>query len=363
MALYYIIFITSYLLCIFDFTESRSVKFLVYFSFCTLVTLIVGFREVGIDNDSVAYQEMFGSYTNSTFDQIIAGGYGYVEKGYVFLNKLIALLGGNYRILFIVMAIVTALFNYIFFWKKSDYFFLSLLFYISFFYLYRDFTQIRYGLSAAICMWSTYYFFKKQYFYTILTFILALGFHNSAVILPLAILIIRLFRSQIWYVVIPIPCIFIGKLLTLQLLFSVFGNGTDHMDIYLKDESLGSASISLVGYCICLLYFFLVNFKVEHLNKESFLIRTGDFYFKLVSIAVAMNFLFINISIFQRFSFILFQFSSILISITISLMAERVRERYLFVIYYFFIASFFLFYGMRMINVDLVRPYNLPFYD
>lgn len=363
MILYYFIFITSYLLCIFDFAESKSVKFLAYFSFCTIITLIVGFREVGIDNDSVAYQEMFGSYSNSTFEQIIAGGYGYVEKGYVFLNRGIAMLGGSYRMLFIIMAIATAMFNYSFFWKKSDYFFLSLLFYISFFYLYRDFTQIRYGLSAAICMWSMYYYFKKQYIYSIITFIIALGFHNSAIILLLAIPIVRLVKSPIWYIIVPIPCFFIGKLLTLQLLFSVFGNGTDHMDIYLKDESLGSASISLVGYCICFLYFLLINFKGEHLNKDSLLIRTGDFYFKLVAIAVAMNFLFINISIFQRFSFILFQFASILIANTISLMSERVKERYLFLIYYFFIASFFLFYGMRMINVDLVRPYNFPFYD
>lgn len=363
MILYYIIFITSYLFCLFDFAASRSIKFLVYLCFCTCITLIVGFREVGLDNDSIAYQEMFGMYRNSTFDQIIAGGYGYAERGYVFLNRFIALLGGNYRVLFVVMAIATALVNYSYFWKKSDYLFLSLLFYISFFYLYRDFTQIRYALSAAICLWSMNYYFNKQYIYALITFILAIGFHNSAIILLLAILILRLFKSDIWYIIVPIPCIFIGKLLTLPLLFSVFGNGTDHMDIYLKDESLGSASISLVGYCLCLLYFFLTNYKASSLDSDSALIKTGDYNFKLVSIAVAMNFLFINISIFQRFSFILFQFAALLIAIIISLIGERVKERYLFLIFYLLIASFLLFYGLRMINVDLVRPYNFSFYD
>ncbi len=358
MAVYYVIFTISYLLCIFDFAESKITKFLIYFSFCACITLIVGFRAVNVDNDSALYQEMFGSYAESSVNQILAGGYGYVEKGYVFLNKIVAVLGGNYRVLFIVMATATALFNYIFFWKKSDYIFLSLLFYISFFYLYRDFTQIRYGLSAAICMWSLYYYFNRKYLYSILTFILAVSFHNAAVILPVAILISRLFKSHIWYVVVPIPCIFIGKILTLQLLFSIFGNGTDHMNIYLKDESLGSASISLVGYCICLFYYFLINYKKAHLDKGSLLIQTGNFYFKLVSMAIAINFLFINISVFQRFSFILFQFSSILISISISLMAERVKERYLFLIYYFLIASFLLFYGIRMIDVELIRPYE-----
>lgn len=363
MILYFIIFITSYLLCIFDFTESKSTRFLVYFSFCVLITMIVGFREVDVDNDSALYREMFVSYGNSSFAQIMAGGYGYVEKGYVFLNKFIALLGGNYRVLFIFMAVATALSNYIFFWKKSSYIFLSLLFYISFFYLYRDFTQIRYGLSAAICMWSMYYYFDKRYSYTILTFILAVSFHNAAVILPLAILIIRLFKSHIWYIVVPIPCFFIGKIVSLQLLFSLFGSGTDHMNIYLKDESLGSASISLVGYGICLLYYFLTNFKRSHLDNGSYLLQIGNFYFKLVAMAVAINFLFINISVFQRFSFILFQFASILISVIISLMTERIKERYLFLIYYFLIASFFLFYGIRMINEELIRPYNLPLYD
>ncbi|MGB3065730.1 EpsG family protein [Sphingobacterium thalpophilum] len=363
MALYYLVFAVSYLLCIFDFIKSESIKALTFFSFCAVITMLVAFREVGIDNDSVAYQEMFGSYANATFDDIIAGGYGYVEKGYVFLNKLIAILGGNYRVLFVIMALTTALVNYMFFWRKSDFPFITLLFYISFFYLYRDFTQIRYGLSAAICMWSAYYFFKKRYLQTFVTFVVALSFHNSAVIMPLALLITQLFKNQFWYIVVPLPCIFIGKILTLSLLFSIFGHGPDHMDIYLHDDSLGSASISLVGYCICLLYYFLVHYKGANLDKDTLILRSGDYYFKLVSIAVSINFLFINISIFQRFSFILFQFAGLLISITIALMAERIRERYIFLIYYFFIATFFILYGMRMINADLIRPYNLPFYD
>lgn len=357
MVLYYAIFLISYVLCVFDFVESRLGKLCVYLVFCTFITLIVGFREVGIDNDSEAYQDMFDFYRTSTFMQIIEGGYGYVEKGYVFLNKIISLVGGNHRILFLVMAIFTALFNYIFFWKKSSYVFLSILFYISFFYLYRDFTQIRYGLCAAICMWAISLFLSKKYFQSLFTILVAISFHNSAFILLLAVLIIRIFKNQIWYVLIPIPCYFIGKLLTLQLVFSLLGYNADHMNIYLKDESAGSASISMVGYCICLLYFFLINYRSKHLHLDPIILKTGNFYYKLVSIAVAMNFLFINISIFQRFSFIMFQFCSILIAMTIELMANRIRERYLFVLYYFLIASFLLFYGIRMINEDLVRPY------
>jgi transmembrane protein EpsG len=361
MALYYTIIVTSYLLCFFDFAKSKLDKFLIYFSYCAFITAVVSFRQVGIDNDSIAYQEMFISYSNSTFNQIIAGGYGYVEKGYVFLNKLVFIFGGGYRTLLIIVAVSTALFNYSFFWKKSGYIFISLLFYISFFYLYRDFTQIRYGLSAAICMWSIHYFFKKRYLFAIILFLLALNFHNAAVIVPLAVFIIMMFKNHLYYIIIPIPCIFIGRLLNLKTIFSFFGFESDHMHIYFEDESLGSASISLIGYGICLLYFFLIKYRGSALDKSSYILITGDFYFKLVSIAVAMNFLFINISIFQRFSYILFQFIIILISISVSLMAERIKERYIFIIFYFIIATFFLFYGIRMINEDLVRPYNLFF--
>lgn len=361
MILYYTIFLISYILCIFDFVESRLGKFCVYLAFCTFITLIVGLREVGIDNDSEAYQDMFDFYRTSTFMQIIEGGYGYVEKGYVFLNKIISLVGGNHRILFLFVAIFTALLNYVFFWKKSSYVFLSILFYLSFFYLYRDFTQIRYGLSAAICMWAISLFLSKKYFQSLIIILVAISFHNAAFILLLAVFIAKIFKNQLWYILIPIPCYFIGKLLTLQLVFSLLGYNADHMSIYLKDESAGSASISMVGYCICLLYYFLMNYKARFINLNSITIETGNYYYKLVSIAVAMNFLFINISIFQRFSFIMFQFCSILIAMTIELMANRIRERYLFILYYFLIASFLLFYGVRMINEDLVRPYIFSF--
>lgn len=361
MALYYIIFVTSYLLCFVDFAKSKTDKLLVYLPYCVFITLIVAFRPVAIDNDSVAYQEMFVSYSTSTFDQIIAGGYGYVEQGYVFLNKIVFLLGGNFRVFLILIAFGTALFNYTFIFKHCGYIFISLLFYISFFYLYRDFTQIRYGLSAAICMWSLHYFFQKKYLYGLIISLVAVSFHSAAIIVPVAVVLVRFLRNHIWYILMPIPCFFIGKLLTLKLIFSFFGYGSDHMDIYLEDESLGSASISLIGYCICLLYFFLIKFRGALLDNSSILIKTGDFYYKLVSIAVAMNFLFINISIFQRFSFILFQCTAILLSVSISLMAFRIKERYIFVIFYFLIATFLLFYGIRMINEDLVRPYSLFF--
>ena len=162
MTIYYCVFILAFLMCIFDFVHEKTLYTFVYILFCIFLISLVAFRHVGIDNDSQNYQNMFITYSYSSFNEIIRGGYGYVEKGYVLLNKIIASLGGDFRILMVVMAVLTGIFNYCFFYKNSIYPFISLLIYLSFFYFYRDFTQIRYALSCALVFWSIKYYLDKK---------------------------------------------------------------------------------------------------------------------------------------------------------------------------------------------------------
>ena len=110
----------------------------------------------------------------------------------------------------VVMAVLTGIFNYCFFYKNSIYPFISLLIYLSFFYFYRDFTQIRYALSCALVFWSIKYYLDKKLKYFFIFFIFAISFHNSAFILLLAIPFIHFVKNKLLYLLLPLPSFLIG---------------------------------------------------------------------------------------------------------------------------------------------------------
>lgn len=356
MTVYYLIFIISFILCFFDFVKSKVIKFFPYFIFAVLLVLFVGLRYPGIDNDSKNYIDMFEFYKFSSYQDIWEGGYGYVEKGYVLLNKVLGELGGNYTSLFLVMALLTVLYNYWFFFKNSKYPFFSLLFYLSFFFIYRDFTQIRYALSAAICFWVVYYYVNNKYKTMVFHLILAISFHNASVILIPALLVIRFVRVEKLLLLLPFPALAIGLSINLFHILILSGLGNEHVvNVYSQEEGGAGFVVSILGYAIMLLYF-----SINYLNKNSVTIsKKENIYFKLVAFSVILNFLFINSAIAQRFSYILFQFSILLLPILLDKIRIKTGRIEAFFLIYLIIACFFVYYGIRMIDLNLVRPYRI----
>lgn len=354
MEIYYSVFIIAFLLCFFDFIGYKAIKIIPYILFCLFVILVAGFRQVGTDNDSYNYSSMYQFYSISSLPEIIKGGYGYVERGYVLLNKLVSVLGFDVHILFILMAFLTGIATYSFLYKRSKFVFLSLLFYLSFNFLYRDFTQIRYAFSAALCFWVVAFYVDKKYKKSILFFVLAVFFHSSVFILIPVFLVERFVKRNIWYFLPIVPAFIIGKMLNLFPILLLLGAADGHMATYLNEESGGGLMISAIGLVIMLLYY-LITFKKKERNREM------DIYFRILSICVSLNFLFIQSGIFQRFTFILFQFAILLFPYILKELYSRVRIKGVFVLIYFVSACFFLYYGVKMIDINLVRPYKTFF--
>ncbi|WP_456314081.1 EpsG family protein [Pseudomonas shirazensis] len=352
MVIYYAIFIISFLLCIFDFIKESSVKLSVYILFTTVVTLIAGLRTVGIDNDSEAYQQIFITSDNLSFYQIFIGDYWEnTERGYYLLNKLIFSLGGNIYTLLLVVSVLTGFLNYSIIYKISPYPFLSLLFYLSFFYLYRDFTQIRYAVCCAIVFYAIFYYVKKKYFLFSILFIISFLFHNTSYILILILPICFYFKNKFVYFFLP--------LLGLSGLFYNFlplllsqGEGMQYLQIYLEEDGSAGLMIPFIGSLIIIIYIF---------NEKKLLAIKHDFnwyelFFKLFAISVTLNFLFFQVSIFQRFSYLFFQFGILLLPMMLRDLRIGKFKIYYNLLYFTF-AIFFLYYGIKMINPNLVRPY------
>lgn len=352
MIVYYSIFCLSFLLCIFDFVKESKIKLVVYITFTVLVTLIAGFRTVGVDNDSVAYQQIFANSDNLSFYQIFSGDYWEnIERGFYLLNKLINSLGGNINTLLLLISILTAFLNYSIIYKISPYPFLSLLFYLSFFYLYRDFTQIRYSLSCALVFYAIYYFIKKKYFFFFAFLSLSFLFHNTSYIVILILPFCCFFKNKLIYFYLPIIGL-IGLFYNFLPMILSLGGGFEHLKIYLDDTGSAGLMVPFIGSLIMVLYIFNEKklLSIEHNNKWY------NLFFKLFAISVTLNFLFFQVSIFQRFSYLFFQFGIVLLPMMLKDLKFSKYKIYYNLLYFGF-ASFFLYYGIRMINPDLIRPY------
>lgn len=358
MEVYYSIFIVSFLLCFFDFILIKQVKRLVYTLFTIFLVLLVGRRKTGIDNDSPMYEGMYYFYREVSINDVLKGGYGYVEKGYVFFNQFIGFFGGDFWTLTLSMSIVTGLLTYSFIFKKSKLPFLSLLFYLSFFFLYRDFTQIRYALSSSLIFWCCLFYINKRYKYAILLFLLAISFHNAAFIIIPTLAVIYFIKKKEIYLLIIIPCMLIGVVYNPFPLLLASGLSNEHMQLYVNEEGGGSWSISIVGLVVLLLYYFLLKYnknKFKTLDANPYF---GDYYFKLVALSTSLNFLFIQSAVFQRFSLILYQFVIILFPFVVYGYSKISHRKETYMILYFFCSLFLLLYGFRMIDEKLVRPYE-----
>lgn len=350
MEIYYFIYIASFVLCILDFAASKILKTVLFISFCTFLIVLAGVRGIGVDNDSASYDAAFSLIQNITYSDIITGNYPFnFERGFVLLNKLIYDFGGNIHTLLFVVALISGMFTYYLIYKISPYPFSSLLFYISFLYLFRDFTQIRYGLAGSLIFFATYLFIHKKYYSSTLLFCLSLLFHNASYIMLLVLPFITIVKKKAVYMVLPFIC-------TIGLFYNFFPVllrgpfSTDHMQIYLDEKTSGGLAISILGYLLMIAFFCF--------KKESYLVRykESSVYFSIIALGVSLNLLFFQESIFQRFSMLLFGFSIYLYPIVMHNLILR-KPRLEYYLFYWAINLFFLYYGTSLINIDLIRPY------
>ncbi len=151
----------------------------------------------------------------------------------------------------------------------------------------------------------------------------------------------------------PLPSFLIGLTynpLTFLLIKTV--QDDNHLSIYINEEGGGSLSISILGYFLILIHYLLTK-RNSDIVKNNY----SDFYYKIIGLGVSLNLLFIQSAIFQRFSFLLFQFFALFAPIVIKEIQTLTKNKEISLLFYYSISFFMLFYGIRMIDPNLIRPY------
>jgi len=348
MIIYYAIFFVAFILVPLDYVNNKSWTQPIFIALSIFLIAFPAFRSVGVDNDSINYNLIFKSSEDYSFLDILTGNYWEnTERGYFLLNKFVSIFSDDVSYVFIIMAITTGYLNYSFIYKNSRFPFLSILFYISFFYLYRDFTQIRYAFSCACIFWFINFYLDKNYIKSFVLLIVAIMFHNTAIILCVAIPFVIFVRNPIVFLILPVICLLGFFYNPFPLLLSI-PNIPSYMLNYVDEDGGGGLVVSLLGFIIIASYFIFKR-QITLNERESFI-------FRFFAIGVALNMLFIQSAIFQRFTYLFFQFSILIVPLILSKLLLS-NARYWVVFTHFVIAVFLLYYGCKMISIDLIRPY------
>lgn len=235
--------------------NSRTISFWIPFVFILLLGL---FRNELLGVDVGNYQVYFTNrYNHYDFSYILA--HFDLDNGYIFLNKVISIFTSNFFVFKTIVYLITfGLFSLIIY-KNSKYPALSYLIYIGIGFLGINFCLLRQALAYSICFWGFKFFElgKKKIF--ILTVLLAMTIHKTAIFFILAYPLTRkMFKQLSIFKKVIIVAIFIGfSLFILPELYSFYRN--DYSEVAEK----GEGGMLLVFYLLIIFIMSVIKRKRE----------------------------------------------------------------------------------------------------
>lgn len=266
-------FLTAYHL-IFGFSKS---KFFLWVSFIILF-LLLGFRDISVGTDTVVYANMFAEYHDGLY-------FNLVEPGWVFLNKSIDFLGGDFNTVLWFTAIIILLPVFYGVGKYSDYPLLSIFIYITFYYYFYSFNIMRQSIAQGFVFLSFCFFNMeksviKQNKSFFISFIIAFLFHYTSIVYLLFIGIFYFIKNNTYktYAV-----LFISFFIGIGFNSIILKGTTLFLTAYANEEVSENFLSGLINLLVLNLAFIFISSFVKNKDKWYY----GFFMF--ISISNIMN--------------------------------------------------------------------------
>lgn len=199
---YLILFLLLSLLALLDAvsTEKRSKEILVFIAVGILFLTSAFKYETGID--WYVYQKMMQN--TPTLNQMLSDSTAYpnvfkqLDPGYNFLVAIVKTLGGTIQTVFIIMALFTAIFLYKSLKAFAVYPLVSIVIYFGIVFFVMDMSGIRQALTLSLFFYSLKFVHSRRFLKYIITLLIAVLFHWSAVfLLPLYFIIHRHYSKRL----------------------------------------------------------------------------------------------------------------------------------------------------------------------
>jgi hypothetical protein len=258
----------------------------------TSLFLIVAFRSPDVLPDYNAYVNNFTIYKV----------YGYSEASKLSLEKsfflisdiTIRLFQSNIFFFFLIYAVFGFALKFIAINLLSDNINITLLVYLSFFYILHDFIQIRIGAAISFVLFSIYFKEQKKYLLCITLYAISIYFHYSCIFY---IVIFFLKRNKInkWLYLFMICFSFIIPVFRIDFsnIFLLFDLGVyrDKIRVYSRYTPGISDDIINIPKMIRMIFAFIMIYKMKFLEKD----HNNLLFIKLYFIAIIVQQLFYSI--------------------------------------------------------------------
>lgn len=204
----YSIILIFILLCLLAYIDERlphKYKMAIFILFGMILVIIAGSREIGIDPDSENYASTYLNYYNEQTERS-------VEFSYILIASILNKFSSDVHLLFFFYAFIGLGLKFIAFRKYTEFYFLPIIVYISYFYDLQELMQIRTGILSGCLLLSIKPWSEGKRWLAFIYMLIGTFFHTSGLILfPLLFLTNKGFegkRKYIWGAIIPISYLF-----------------------------------------------------------------------------------------------------------------------------------------------------------
>lgn len=157
--------------------KSKNFPVLLFFF---LYFLLLVLRDYTVGGDTITYQRLFQNISNTSWEDI--GNFN-TEVGYVFLNKFVSWIGGDFRSFLVISSaiMVAPLMKLYYDFSENSMTTIALYLAIPNFVMY--FSGLRQSIAISIGVLAFYAMRKKKLLYFLICVLLAVLFHSSAFVL------------------------------------------------------------------------------------------------------------------------------------------------------------------------------------
>ena len=193
-------------------------KWYAYFILGVVLVLVAGLREVGIDPDSLNYE-----YTFLNHDSSSSSITDNLEMSYLLISSLLSAFTNDVHFLFLFYAFLGLTFKFIALRRLTEFWFLAVTVYISYYFISHEMMQIRTAALSGLFLLSLYYQGEGRRLTAFLLILAGSFFHYSGLmLLPLLFLssdYMPLKRRLLWMALLPASYVvfFLGLSILLAL--------------------------------------------------------------------------------------------------------------------------------------------------
>ena len=237
-------------------------KYIIYGIIVLLLTFLAGLRPIGIDNDGEAYVRYFNGLIDYDFE---------VELSFDMIAAISKFISDSPVVLFLIYALLAIPLKGFAITRLTKFVFVSLMVWMSNFFILQDVTQIRAAVATASFLMGLHFYLKKQWPVFLLFVAVSIFFHTSAVLFLMVLFFSNKPLSNMARWILAVPPI-IGMAMALMKVDLVVALPIDYVqnkvEIYeeLRDTGVMGDEINVLNIVFLLrimtYYFLLWKYKV-----------------------------------------------------------------------------------------------------